>query len=117
MPVYKLLPQPQAYGYEVGMLLLNLLETNAPGDTANVGTYGYPVLMKVVEAADVALVARGDRSIEKAIVVAAQELERMGVNAISSNCGFLLHYKDAVRSAVSVPVFLSILVDRQRCRP
>ncbi|MCB1329904.1 MAG: hypothetical protein KDK28_10880 [Maritimibacter sp.] len=110
MPVYKLLPQPQAYGYEVGLLIINLLETHAPGDTAHVGTYDYPVLMKVVEAAEVTLVAKGDRSIEADIVAAAQEMERMGVQAISSNCGFLLHYQDAVRDAVSVPVYLSSLL-------
>lgn len=110
MPVYKLLPQPQAYGYEIGLLLINLMETHVPGDTAHVGTYPYPVLMKVVEAADVAQVAQGDRSIEAEIVAAAQELERMGVKAISSNCGFLLHYQDAVRDAVSVPVYMSSLL-------
>ena len=110
MPVYKLLPQPQAYGYEVGLLIINLLETHAPGDTAHVGTYDYPVLMKVVEAAEVTLVAKGDRSIEADIVAAAQEMERMGVQAIASNCGFLLHYQDAVRDAVSVPVYLSSLL-------
>lgn len=110
MPKYTLLPQPQAYGYEVGLLLLNLLETHPPGDTAHVGTYDYPVLMKVVDAADVTLVARGDKAIEQDIVAAAQELERMGVKAISSNCGFLVHYQEAVRAAVSVPVFLSSLL-------
>lgn len=110
MPVYKLLPQPQPYGYQVGLLLLNLLETHPPGDTAHVGTYDYPVLMKVVDAADVGLVTKGDKSIEQDIVAAAQELERMGVKAISSNCGFLVHYQEAVRDAVSVPVYMSSLL-------
>lgn len=110
MPVYKLLPQPQAYGYQVGLLILNLLETHAPGDTAHVGTYDYPVLMKVVEAADVARVTRGDKSIEADIVAAAKELEQMGVKAISSNCGFMVHYQEAVRNAVSIPVFMSSLL-------
>lgn len=110
MPVYSLLPQPQAYGYEVGLLLLNLLETHALGDTAHVGTYEYPVLMKVVPAADVTRVARGDSGIEAELVAAAQELERMGVKAISSNCGFMVHYQEAVRAAVSVPVYMSSLL-------
>jgi Asp/Glu/hydantoin racemase len=66
--------------------------------------------MKVVEAADVARVTRGDKAIEQEIVAAAVELERMGVKAISSNCGFMLHYQDAVREAVSIPVFLSSLL-------
>lgn len=110
MPVYPLLPKPQGYGYEIGVLLLNLVETHAPGDTAHVGTYDYPVLMKVVDAADVNLVTHGDKSIEKDVVAAAIELEQMGVKAISSNCGFMLHYQDAVRGAVTIPVYLSSLL-------
>jgi Asp/Glu/hydantoin racemase len=110
MTVHKLLPQAQAYGYEVGILLLNLVETHAPGDTAHASTYEYPVLFKVVEAAEVGKVAKGDKTVEAEIVKAALELERMGVKAISSNCGFMLHYQDAVRSAVRIPVFLSSLL-------
>ncbi|KIC17773.1 hypothetical protein GC1_06320 [Leisingera sp. ANG1] len=105
-----MLPQAQGYGYEIGLLLLNLVETHVPGDTAHAGTYEYPVLMKVVETADAGRVTRGDKSIEQEIVAAAVELERMGVKAISSNCGFMLHYQDAVREAVNVPVFLSSLL-------
>ena len=110
MPVFPLRPQPQAYGYEVGVLLLNLVETHVPGDTAHVGTYNYPVLMKVVDAARVEFVTHGDKSIEKDIIDAAKELERMGVKAISSNCGFMLHYQDAVREAVNIPVYMSSLL-------
>lgn len=110
MTVYPLLPQPQAYGYELGILLLNLVETHVPGDTANMTTYDYPVLMKVVEAASVNAVTYGDKAIEQDIVAAAQELERMGVKAISSNCGFMLHFQDAVRNAVNIPVYMSSLL-------
>ncbi|KIC28151.1 hypothetical protein RA24_12465 [Leisingera sp. ANG-M6] len=105
-----MLPQAQGYGYELGLLLLNLVETHVPGDTAHAGTYDYPVLMKVVETADVGRVSGGDKSIEQDVIAIAVELERMGVKAISSNCGFMLHYQDAVREAVNVPVFLSSLL-------
>lgn len=110
MPVFPLLSRPQAYGHEIGILMLNLVETHVPGDTAHAGTYDYPVLFKVVEAANVDAVTRGDKSVEKDLVEAAQELERMGVKAISSNCGFMLYYQEAVRNAVRIPVFLSSLL-------
>jgi Asp/Glu/hydantoin racemase len=110
MNTFKRLPQPQAYGFPVGMLLLNLVETHVTGDTANALTYKYPVWFKVVEEADVTKVAKGDKTIEPAIVAAAQELERRGVKAISSNCGFMIHYQEAVRSAVDIPVFMSSLL-------
>lgn len=110
MPTYKLLPQPQAYGYRVGVLLLNLVETHVPGDTAHAETFDYPVLFRVVEEAVGEKVLSGDASIRPAIITAAQELERMGVKAISSNCGFMLHHQDAVRRAVNIPVALSSLM-------
>lgn len=110
MPIYKLLPQPQAYGYRVGVLLLNLVETHVPGDTAHAETYDYPVLFRVVEEAVGEKVLSGDLAIRPAVIAAAQELERMGVKVISSNCGFMLHHQDAVREAVDIPVVLSSLL-------
>ncbi|MBZ0162881.1 MAG: hypothetical protein K8H74_09235 [Notoacmeibacter sp.] len=110
MPIFKILPQPQAYGYRVGVLLLDLTEAHVPGDTAHAGTYDYPVLFKVMEGVRGENVLTGDRMVEPAIISAAQELERMGVEAISSNCGFMLNYQDAVRSVVNIPVALSSLL-------
>ena len=100
MSVYPVLPQPQAYGYEVGVLLLNLVEAHVPGDTAHARTYDFPVLFQVVDDAVGPKVIRGDRSVEPAIVAAARDLERRGVRAISSNCGFMLHFQAAVSRAV-----------------
>ncbi len=110
MPIYPLFPHAQAYGYPVGILLLNLIETHVPGDTAHTATYGYPVLFKVVTEATVDRVTHGSRAVEAALVAAAQELEKAGVQAISTNCGFMIHYQEAVRSAVRIPVFLSSLL-------
>ena len=63
MTIYEVLPQPQAYGYEVGVLLLNFLEPHVPGDTAHAGTYEFPVLFKVVETASVDAITNGDLSV------------------------------------------------------
>ncbi len=110
MPEFNLSSHPHAYGHQVGMLLLNLVETHVPGDTANALTYKYPVLFKVVEDMHVEKVAAGDPSIEAAIVAAAKELENNKVKVITSNCGFMVHYQDAVRAVVNIPVFMSSLL-------
>ena len=110
MTTHKLLPQAQGYGYEVGILLLDEIETHVPGDTANAGTYDFPVLFKVVPGATAYRVTTGDTGVREDIICAAQELERMGVKAISSNCGFMLHHQAAVSEAVNVPVMLSSLL-------
>lgn len=110
MPTYPLLPQAQAYGYEIGILLLDEIETHVPGDTAHAGTYPFPVLFKVVPGASATRITTGDPTAEADVVAAARELARMGVKGISSNCGFMLHYQSAVTAAVHVPVMLSSLL-------
>jgi hypothetical protein len=110
MAVYKLLPNPQAYGYALGILLLDHVEVHAPGDTANALTYDFPVLFKVVPGASAYRVTTGDPAVRDAIVSAARELVEAGVKGISSNCGFMIHYQDDVARAVDVPVMLSSLM-------
>lgn len=92
------------------MLLLDEVETHVPGDTAHAGTYDFPVLFKVVEGATATRVTNGDPSLEETIVAAARELAAMGVAGISSNCGFMVHYQQAVSQAVELPVMLSSLL-------
>ena len=110
LTTYRLLPQPQAYGYRVGMLLLDEVETHVPGDTAHAATYDFPVLFKVVRGATAGRVTKGDPSMEGPIVAAAREMADMGVGAISSNCGFMIHYQEAVARAIELPVMLSSLL-------
>ena len=109
MTIHRLLPRAQAYGYQLGLLLLDEVETHVPGDTAHAASYPYPVLFKVVEGASAYRVTTGDPDVETSIVEAARELEAAGVMGISSNCGFMLHYQHSVSQAVGVPAMLSSL--------
>lgn len=110
MSVHRLLPQPQAYGHQLGLLLLDEVETHVPGDTAHAATYPFPVLFKVVEGASAYRVTTGDPDVEASVVAAALELEAAGVRGISSNCGFMVHYQNAVTNAVRIPAMLSSLL-------
>ena len=110
MTVHRLLPTSQAYGYQLGMLLLDEVETHVPGDTAHAATFPFPVLFKVVEGASAYRVTTGDPDVEASIVAAARELEAAGVMGITSNCGFMLHYQSAVSNAVGIPAMMSSLL-------
>lgn len=110
MTTYALPPIPRAEGFSVGVLLLDFLEPHPPGDTANASTYQFPTLFRTVEGASVERITKGDPEMEHSVVEAALALERLGAKAISSNCGLMLHYQDAVARAVSIPVFLSSLL-------
>lgn len=98
------------YGHAIGILLLDYRGPFIPGDVGNATSYGYPVLYKLVKGLTLDRVLAGDPDCEADIVEAALELERFGVRGISSDCGFLVQYQDAVRNAVKVPVFMSSLL-------
>ena len=110
MPVYQARRDAEAYGYCIGILLLDYRGAFVPGDVGNATSYGYPVLYKTVPGATTSRVLNADPELEKAVIETAQELERQGVKGISSDCGFFINYQDVVTSVVKVPVFLSSLL-------
>ncbi|MFN0044388.1 MAG: aspartate/glutamate racemase family protein [Alphaproteobacteria bacterium] len=110
MPVYKVRPKAEAYGYSVGILLLEYRGPFVPGDVGNATTYDYPVLYKTVPGATTQRVFAADPELEPAVIKAAQELEAQGVKAISSDCGFFMNYQDLVARSVSIPVAMSSLL-------
>jgi hypothetical protein len=110
MPKYQVRQGAESYGHAVGVLLLDCSEPFIPGDVANATTYAYPVLFRTVPGLTIDAAMSGDPDLEGPVVEAALELERQGVRGITSNCGFLLHYQEAVAAAVQIPVLMSSLL-------
>ena len=110
MTIYPLPPHARAEGFSTGILLLDFREPHALGDTANAATYPFPTQFLTVKGASVERITAGDPSMAEPLIAAAQELERRGARSISSNCGLMVHYQDAVARAVNIPVFLSSLL-------
>ena len=110
MPVYRMNPRADAYGYCVGILLLDLRQPFVPGDVGNATSYDYPVLYRTVPGASAARVFVGDPDLNDAVIETARELVDQGVKGISSDCGFFVNFQDLVTEAVDVPVFLSSLL-------
>ena len=110
MPVYETRRTADAYGYSVGILLLDTREPFVPGDVGNATTYDFPVLYRTVPGAHPSRVFVTDPELNEPVVEAARWLEGQGVKGISSDCGFYLNYQDVVREAVDVPVFMSSLL-------
>jgi len=109
MPRYRV-RNADTYGHAIGILLLDYRGPFIPGDVGNATSYSYPVLFKLVKGLTLERVFAGDPECEAAIVEAARELESSGVRGISSDCGFLIQYQEAVKQAVKVPVFMSSLL-------
>lgn len=110
MPVYKARPKAEAYGYCIGILLLDYRGPFVPGDVGNATTYGYPVLYKTVPGATTARVFAADPELEPAVIKAAQELEAQGAKGISSDCGFFMNFQNIVAKSVDIPVAMSSLL-------
>ena len=81
-----------------------------PGDVANASTFRYPVIYRAVPGLDAEACLDGAPEFSDRVVAQARWLAAQGVRGISSDCGFMLQYQDAVRDALDVPVCLSSML-------
>jgi Asp/Glu/hydantoin racemase len=99
------------YGFSVGILMLDTRFPRIPGDMGNAATFDFPVRYhRVAGASPDRVVRQGARALLPAFVEGARFLEREGVRAISTNCGFLARFQAELAAAVSLPVFTSSLL-------
>lgn len=99
------------YGEAVGIMVLNTTFPRIPGDIGNASTFDFPVRIRMVPGATVQrIVQENDESILPEFIEAAKELDAAGVRAITTSCGFLISFQQALSEAVSVPVFTSSLL-------
>jgi len=99
------------YGFTVGILMLDTRFPRIVGDMGNAATFDFPVRYQRVTRADPDLVVRrGAEGLLPAFIDGARALEREGVGAITTNCGFLVKFQRQLAAAVRVPVFTSSLL-------
>lgn len=99
------------YGFTVGILMLDTRFPRIVGDMGHAATFDFPVRYHRVTGADPDLVVRrGAEGLLPAFVQGARELERQGVGAVTTNCGFLVKYQRELAAAVRVPVLTSSLL-------
>ena len=101
-------PVTYTAGHAIGIIAVDLIYPKLPGNVANATTFDFPVLYEVVNF-DIEKLFRGDASIKEQVVDAAKKLEKKGVRAIVGACGYFAHFREDVKNAVNVPVFLSSL--------
>ena len=99
------------YGFAIGILMLDTHFPRIPGDMGNALTFPFPVRYHRIDGAWSDLVVRrGAEGLLPAFVEGARALEREGVRAITTNCGFLAKFQQELAAAVAVPVFTSSLL-------
>jgi Asp/Glu/hydantoin racemase len=99
------------YGAPLGILMLDAKFPRIPGDMGNATTWPFPVLYRVVPGASPEnVVLQSARGLLPAFIDAAQDLVRLGAEAITTNCGFLSLFQRDIAAAVGVPVATSSLM-------
>ncbi|WP_197700498.1 hypothetical protein [Variovorax sp. HW608] len=100
------------YEQPVGVLMLDTRFPRPRGDIGNALTFDFPVRYKTVQGADTAKIM-GDSpwpDLLEPFISAARELEREGVQCITTSCGFLAPFQKHLAAAVNVPVLVSSLL-------
>lgn len=99
------------YGAPLGILMLEARFPRIPGDMGNATTWPFPVLYRVVRGASPdRVVLQGAKGLLPDFIEAAQDLVRLGAEAITTNCGFLSLFQAELAAAVNVPVATSSLM-------
>jgi hypothetical protein len=99
------------YGVPLGILMLEARFPRIPGDMGNGTTWPFPVLYHVVRGASPEkVVLHGAKGLLPDFIAGAQELVRLGAEAVTTNCGFLSLYQKELAAAAGVPVATSALM-------
>ncbi|MEA2014405.1 MAG: aspartate/glutamate racemase family protein [Thermodesulfobacteriota bacterium] len=112
MAVYHVKSRKQSWdGEAIGILILDAAYPRIPGNVGNASTFTFPVRYKKVKNASIErLLKKNDKSLLKAFIEAAIELQQEGVRAITGACGFMAVFQREIAASVNLPVFLSSLL-------
>ncbi len=99
------------YGNSIGILMTDAVVPRLVGDIGNAATFDFPVRYKVVWGATVEKIIHSpDLKMLEPYIEAGKELEREGVLAITTSCGYLALFQREMAEALDVPVFASSLL-------
>lgn len=108
--IYRTKPGQVSYGEAIGILLIDSEAPFIPGDVANANTYPFPVRFQRVTGLTVKRILSHDLTALEDVMEAALALKKEGVRAITSDCGFMALYQQALAEKLELPVFLSSLL-------
>lgn len=95
----------------IGILMLNTRFRRWPGDIGNPETFPFPVRYRVIEdASPDRVTGLHDKALLEPFIAAGQELIAEGAAGITTTCGFLSVFQDALVEALGVPVATSALL-------
>lgn len=98
-------------GLTIGVLALESYFPKPPGHIKNPSSLPFTVLYEMLDGITVPeLLGNPTGEMRTRLIKAAQALESKGAKAITGSCGFLAIFQQEIAAAVSVPVFVSALI-------
>ncbi len=98
-------------GVSIGVLALESYFPKPPGHIKNPSSLGFTTCYEIIEGLTVpGLLNKPSDDMIAPLLEAARRLEKQGVKAITGSCGFLALFQRQITEAVSIPVFVSSLV-------
>lgn len=98
-------------GITIGVLSLESYFPKPPGHIKNPSSLGFTVLYEMLDGITVPeLLGNPTGEMKDRLIAAAQRLEAKDVRAITGSCGFLALFQAEISAAVSIPVFVSALI-------
>jgi hypothetical protein len=95
----------------LAVLMLDTRFPRAVGDVGNPASFAMPVRHRVVAGASPQRVVRdGDPALLQPFIDTARQLIDEGARAITTSCGFLVQFQQAMQAALPVPVWTSSLL-------
>ncbi|MFT9087625.1 MAG: aspartate/glutamate racemase family protein [Acetobacter okinawensis] len=99
------------YGVPLGVLMLEAKFPRIEGDMGNATTWPFPVQLCIVDGVTPEHIVMGNPlDYLDQFIREGQRLIRLGVSAITTNCGFLALLQPQLAAALKVPVLASSLV-------
>jgi hypothetical protein len=98
------------YGEALGIIMTHKFKARIPGDVGNGETFDFPVRYEVVTEFSGVAHRRADASLLEPFARAALRLQDAGVRAITTSCGFLAFFQEAIAKRLRIPVFTSSLL-------
>ncbi len=104
-------PDRRAFtGSNIGIIVAEANYAKLPGNVANASTYRFPVIYESLDGVTSEQIMAGDPAVESIVIAGGRRLERRGAKAVFGACGSFANYQSAVNTALSVPVFLSSML-------
>lgn len=104
--------QQMVSGFPIGIIYIN--DTNypmVPGNVNNAYTYDFPVILRTVPSITQERVFAGDPSIVKDIIEMAQfMIQKEGIRALSSGCGFFGNFQKEIANTLDIPVAMTSFI-------